>query len=633
MELSVKPTLATPFPKNERYVVDKKTGIRIPKWPDENLEWRSKLLRQAETDMVLRNDLISACAESYNFWVNAFVWTYHQKEFDPETGKAIQVEHSDVPFITWDIQDEFFDELYRSAIKQYDLGIKKSRQMGASWCCAIMIHWFWLFSKQSRKILEMSRVEDYVDKAGNMKALFQKHDYINKWLPEWMRPPNCLPGNRTGNRTKMHLFNELTGSCIDGESTTEHAGSGDDRFILWLDEFAKVQNGQAMRSATADVANCRWVSSTPAGPGTEYARWINSGQIKVFVLPWWEHPQKGAGRYIEQDETTKAYKILSPWYKKEEKRRSPKEMAQEIDMEDIKSGDLFFSSTNIEKHIAIFARDPRTRWNIDFKEGISDDAIPDIIRKRSVDKIAARRSGSGNLKVWCNLLGIRPDQNKTYIFGIDVSKGQGASNSVVSIRCLESGNKVGEWANATVEPYDMARIVCALAIWWGGKRLPMLKWEKNGPGWHFGKNIVKRFCYPYYYKTIITGRVLERETDKYGWQSSRENKELLLREYDRVLAHGGYINPSKEALEEAKQYIYYDNGEIGPVKLVEESSSARKTHGDRVIADALTISDIKMIKTKHSGPIAGLRTAAYRLEIAKRKKRKTHKVIVPFDFR
>ncbi len=630
MDFSIRPQLKEPFPRRDRYVKDPQTGILIPKDEQENITWRAGLLKRAKEDLGFRNELMAASAESYLFWINAFVWTYHQKDIDADTGEAKLVEYSDVPMITWDVQDDALDQLYRSAIEQYDLGIRKSRQMGASWCCLALIHWFWLFSKQSRRILEMSRVEDLVDKAGNMKALFQRHDYINKWLEDWMRPPNCLPGTRSGNRTAMHLFNELTSSCIDGESTNKHAGTGDDRFIILLDEFAKVENGQAMRSATADVSNCRWVNSTPAGPGTEYAKWLSSGQIKVVALPWWEHPEKGAGRYVAQDEVTRVYKIRSPWYDRQVARRSPQEMAQEIDMEDIKSGSLFFVPYNIEKHIAIFGREPRMRFNISFKKDIADEAIPNIIRKADVSKVIAKRSASGSLKLWCPLNGLRPDQTKTYIFGIDISKGQGASNSVVSVRCVETGNKVMEWADANYEPYDMARIVCALAIWVGGRRLPFLKWEKNGPGWSFGKDIVIRFRYPYYYKTVTVGKSVESETNKYGWQSSPDAKRILLDNYDRILAHGGYINPSIEALEEAKLYIYYDSGGIGPASLVEESASAKKTHGDRVIADALTLDNVKVMKVKHEGPEANWKNPEYRLEMARKKRKFKH---VGFDFR
>lgn len=55
----------------------------------------------------------------------------------------------------------------------------------------------------------------------------------------------------------------------------------------------------------------------------------------------------------------------------------------------------------------------------------------------------------------------------------------------------------------------------------------------------------------------------------------------------RAYAHGKFINHSDEALAEALTYIQFPDGSIGPAVLLEESSSARKAHGDRVIADML----------------------------------------------
>jgi hypothetical protein len=73
---------------------------------------------------------------------------------------------------------------------------------------------------------------------------------------------------------------------------------------------------------------------------------------------------------------------------------------------------------------------------------------------------------------------------------------------------------------------------------------------------------------------------------------------LLLDCYERYLAHGGYINHSVPALIECREYIYYPDGGIGPAALFEESPSARKLHGDKVIADALTLEDEDVPKGK-----------------------------------
>ncbi len=597
----LKPTLRTPFPDLQRYWTCPKTGLKVPKNTNENIIWRSNLLTNAEKDPMLQQDLMSACRESLLFWINAFCWTYHQKAIDPITGMEIAVKNEHAPFITWEIQDELFREFLYRLEHPTSILIDKSRDMGASWCGIDFMHWVWLFVPESQ-LLEMSRTKDYVDQPGNMKALFQKHDYINEWLPEWMVPPDVAHGQKY--RTNMHMKNVLNGSCIDGESTNENAGSGDRRKILLLDEFAKVEKGSLIRSATKDVSAFRIVNSTPAGPGTEYARWKKSGQIKVFTLPWYEHPEKGAGRHVYQD-TYNAWQISSPWLLEEAKQRSPKEMAREILMQDTESGDLYFTLDNIKKHKVLFGLEPKQRFHINIDKRLAEDTIKLKIKARDYSAVKLTRGKHGPLRVWCELKQGRPDQSKTYTFGIDIGKGQGASNSVISIKCRETGEKIAEWRDANTPPYAMARVCVALAIWCGGRKpksLPFMKWEKNGPGVDFGKCMVKTYQYPYCYYMDKTGDRSQKKMSKYGWHSSRDAKDELLGNYDRAMAHGGYINHSIFGLDEMESYIYYKDGGIGPAELVEENSSARKTHGDVVIADALTIDDKEFGIIKHEGP-------------------------------
>jgi hypothetical protein len=621
-EKNIKPALKEPFPDIPEKWTCSRTGLIVPKDPVKNLIYRDRLLKKAENDRGMQLDLLAACKESYLFWFNTFVWTFHQDDIDPVTHETIPAINANNPFITWEIQDEMVEFLMDGVVTGKDRGIKKSRNMGASWICVGVFHWLWQFRSDSM-LLEMSRTEDYVDKAGNHKALFWKHDYINKWEPEWMRPPECLPGKK--NRTKMHMHNELNNSTIDGESTTEHAGSGDRRLSVLLDEFAKVKNGQEMRSATADVSPCRIVNSTPAGAGTEYSRWVNSGQIKVFVLPYWEHPDKGQDRHVVQDPVTSEYDIRCPWLDFEETRRSPKEVAQEIKMQDIESGDTIFTTHNIDKHKAIFGRKARVRMSVDLKKDVPNSKVSDIIKRRDLSKVVSKRSKHGPLRVWTNLIAGRPDQSKCYIFGIDVSKGQGASNSVISIKCRETGEKIAEWADANKPPYDLARVAVALAIWCGGRKpigLPFFKWEMNGPGWDFGKIVVKEFHYPHYYRQEVVNTITTKRTKKYGWHSSQDAKKALLWALDRAYAHGGYINHSIESLDEALFYIEYTDGGCGPASFVEESKSARKTHGDRVIADALTIEDGKIPRTAKHSPEYAKNTIGHRRQKAMDRKNK-----------
>lgn len=621
VEESIEPRLKSPFPNVPDLWECPKTGLLVPKDPVKNIQYRANLLAKADDDIILQEDLLAASAQSLLFWINTFVMTYHQFDVIPGTGKRIETVNAHNPFVTWEVQDDLCNLFEECLRKAEDILVNKSRDMGASWLCIAFLHWLWLF-KSDAQLLELSRTEDYVDKAGNMKALFQRHDYINQWLPDWMLPPDVH--YRGKNRSKMHMLNVYNGSCIDGESTTEHAASGDRRLVVLLDEFAKVGNGALMRSATRDAALMRIVNSTVAGPGTEYSKWKNDGTIKVFPLMFWDHPDKGNKRYTYKHPITGIWEIRSPWFDEECKVRSPREIAREILANDLESGSQFFTPGNADRHKFMFGCEPKTRWDIRLKKDVPNSKIKEIIKTKNLKKVEVKRDKNGPLRVWTNLILGRPDQSKDYIFGIDISKGHGASNSVISIKCKQTGEKIAEWRDANTPPYEFAKISVAIAIWVGGrKKLPFKKWEKNGPGLDYGKLMVKEWQYPFYYKDVKIGNIRDKKSKKYGWQSSPEAKKELLETYDRLLATGGYVNHSIWALDEVNLYVYYDDGGIGPAYLVKETQAAKKTHGDCVIADALTLSNKDVPRsTIQDNLIIPERSFGYRLKQFKKKRHK-----------
>jgi hypothetical protein len=610
----VKPQLAEPFPNMPAVWTDPITGLQVPKGLRENLEYRARLLRAAEEDPAFQNDLWAACRDSLLYWVNAFVFTFKLREVDDE-GKQVQALGAHVPYVTWEIQDRHLLKIEDAINKGYDLATDKSRDMGASWDHILVFEHQFLFRPDSI-FLEISNKEENVDRSDNPKSLFWKHRYIRRWLPPWQLPPIT--------DVTMHFSNKANNSKIDGESANTNAATGDSRRAVLLDEFAKVENGTKMRWSTSDVTACRLVNSTQAGPGTEYSKWIKSGQIKVFQMPWWEHPEKGKGRTCVQDPVTLGWEITSPWLRQEELRRSPQEIDQEIKMKSIDSGHTFFESHPIEQHRAMFAKPPTFTRGLDFAKGIAQDVMPGIIARRQLPSIQTVHVGPW--KFWLAPTEKRPDQTKNYIFGVDISKGQGASNSVVSVLCAETREKIAEFADANTPPYDLARIVAAGAIWFGGARNgghPLIIWEANGaPGWDFGRVLVKILQYPNYYVDKASGTARERTGKRYGWHSSQEKKSQLLGILRRAYAQGGFINHCDLALEEALSYVHYDNGGIGPAEFVKESESARMTHGDRVIADALTLLGVEDApQGKPTEPAPPGRSIGYRRQMALAKRR------------
>jgi len=207
----IRPELPTPFPSMPEIWVCPKTGFRVPKLLNANLDYRAKLLARAENDPGMQDDLMWACSESFLFWINAFTWTYHQ--FDVAVGQRIQSRSSHVPFITWEVQHSLCNLLLKCLEDAEDILVNKSRDMGASWLILAFMHWLWQFRPDSQ-LLEISRTEDYVDKTGNMKALFQRHDYINRWQPEWMTPPDVGTRVFCSLQTVIQIKGTIQGVCL-----------------------------------------------------------------------------------------------------------------------------------------------------------------------------------------------------------------------------------------------------------------------------------------------------------------------------------------------------------------------------------------------------------------------------------
>ena len=585
---ATKPELETPFPNFPTMWECPITGLKVPKVPAENLQWRAKIMAAAETDEGLQRELYTACSKSILFWINAFVMTYRVFEEGEVAGELVQAEQSDVPFVTWPVQDKHIKKIEWSIDSAKDLLTDKTREMGATWDHVAAIHHQWQFHGERWLFLEMSRVEKDVDEAGNLKCLFSKHDYINRWQPEWL-----LPGIQ---RRKLNIVNLDTENRIYGESSNKAAGSGSRVRAVLLDEFAKMDNAYSIKSSIRDVSRCLLPNSTPWGAGTAFSTWRLSGRIPVFDLPWWEHPEKGRDRYTVQDDITGKWEIRSPWFDKQVEERDPKEVAQEINRDHVGSGDTYFDTHVVEEHRRMFGRPEDHRRTIRFKDDIAPSAYPSIIGRSQRDRVDVR--AGGDWRIWGGLPEGRPDQTKNYIIGCDPSKGMGASNSVASILCAETREKIAEYACKTVPPHEFARLVCAAALWVGGARKngrPVIIWESNGdPGINFGREIAEILRYPFMWFDRPVGTVRDRRGKRYGWHSDGDKKLDALGLYRRALSTSGIINHSREALDEAVTFIHYPDGSgVGPAEWFNEKSNFRKNHGDRVIADMLCLVGLK----------------------------------------
>jgi hypothetical protein len=589
----------------------------VPKDFERNIEFRKMLVRDGCADRNVAAELVEYCSKDFLFWINAFCMTY-----DPRRTPAV------LPMITYPFQDEAMLE-YFNAYGKYDVLTEKSRDMGATWMHLYIIKWYLDFGYSLTSLIG-SRTEDLVDKRGDKDSLFWKIEFIDKYLPPFLKADIV--------RRHLHFGNAKNDCTVDGCSTNDDLGRGGRRTTILLDEFAAVTNGHAILNATRDVTRCRFYNSTPKGQGGAFYDLRAKGNIKIIRLHWSKHPEKARGMYRWDDKAgkleifnewhgtvrigDKTYKfpeeypfqkdgkLRSPWYDIQCFRAAhPMEIAQELDIDYLGSNHLFFDPIKLDAYKAKYCALPLEVGELSFsvdrggyelrlaKAKLENNEIEavkleKIIKNWNVgviDGFAARKDG--RLRLWRKTEDGKLPTGK-YVVSADVAVGTGSSNSVLNIGDYETSEKIGEFASSTMTPDKLADYAWAIARWLGDCKIV---WEQNGPGRLFGKRLTDPELedglgyYNVYYKRRKGEDINRRSTTIPGWASTNDSKKTLLGAYSRAINEELIRNYSFEALSECDNYIYTATGQVEHSASLHtiDPTGARENHGDRVIADAL----------------------------------------------
>ena len=344
----------------------------------------------------------------------------------------------------------------------------------------------------------MSRSEQLVDSSEDPDALFWKFRYLLN--PERMPGFIVQRGGKMGlvDRT-MHISNKRTHSHIDGRATTSHSGAGGRRNAVFLDEWSRVENARALWETMTDTNKCRIAVSTPL-KGSFFNQQYESGQVKTIFLPWWDHPWKGRGMTWQSAQPSKSampingWYATSPWYEIQRKTRSESDLAENIDCNPKGSRELFFDAGLVEKHTQAWGAEPELAGELFYDTGIDPSQVDENIRARVWESVEfqERRDEAAPWKLWFDLVEeeatgvMRPPQDRAYVAFADVAKGSGASNTVFAIYDAETRENMAEFASSTIAPHMAARLMVAMAHWFGGLVPMLLGWEANGTGIIFG---------------------------------------------------------------------------------------------------------------------------------------------------
>lgn len=557
---------------------------RIP-----DVDWREVRAEQREL-----------CSQDFLYWVNTFVLTY-----DPRLVKATL----ELPFNTYAFQDEALVKIF-NAVGNCDLLIEKSRDQGASWMFLLVFVWFWLYRPRSTFLL-VSRTETLVDSTENPDSLFWKIMFILDHLPPWMCPRYT--------KTNLHLSNKDNGATIDGASTTGNVGRGGRRTAIMLDEFAafEQEDGYKALAATQQVTRSRMFNSTPQGIGNAHYDMAQSEILKLR-LHWSDHPvqsqglyrsEKGKPQLLDKDYWARHHsgadykfvcdgKLRSPYYDRECKRTPIASLiAQELDIDYLGAGSQFFDADRLNFVQTEYVRPPYRVGELDFSA-------------LDCEPVGWKNVRNGRMQLW-----IHPDArddmptDRSYVVGVDIAAGTGASNSCIAAVDCKTGEKVAEFVSPHIRPEDLAGQAVAICRWFAGHtgRGAYLIWEATGPGRQFGARVLELGYTNVYYRRneISIGR---KVTDVPGWWPTRDSKRAMLGELGRAMATGEYIERSKQTLQECREYVYLSSGDVGHSRAHScmDPSGARDNHGDRVVASGLAVlakkEVAKMPETKERVP-------------------------------
>ena len=357
---------------------------------------------------------------------------------------------------------------------------------------------------------------------------------------------------------------------------------GDRRTAILLDEFASVDNGHAALASTGDATNCRIFNSTPKGSGNAFYD-VAHGKMKKIRFHWSSHPEKIQDSYVDA-----AGKTRSPWYDAEcERRTSPVEIAQEIDIDYLGSDNQFFDSDALDGIMKKTVCDPYVICNMEGAGGLNPKSlIP---------------SPEGVLRLW-----VYPDGedqlpgDREYVAGVDIATGTGGSNSVVSVADRHTAEKVAELATPSVRPDVFAEMTLMLLRWFHDA---YVIWEANGPGRIFGDRLIELGYRNIYYRKS-DGKLPASSTQFPGWWASGTSKMSLLGDYRRALFSGDFLNRSKIALTECRQIVFAPGGRVvhSRSEITHAPSGAKENHGDRVTADALCWKAVGEVKRPVAEP-------------------------------
>lgn len=275
-----------------------------------------------------------------------------------------------IPFDTYDFQDDCVRDFQKH---RFNI-VLKSRQLGLSTVSAAYVVWYAIFKKDKNILVIATKLNTAINFVKKVKTMLDG-------LPPWLLLTKFEP-------TKQSIRFD-NGSTITAVPTSPDAGRSEALALLIVDEAAFIRDFDEIWTSlypTLSTGGSAIILSTPNGVGGQYYKlWTEAesgaNDFNPIRLPWNVHPEHN-----------------QPWFDKETRNLTKRQIAQEFLCDFVSSGDTFLQPTEFEK-------------------------------LRGLIKPPILKEGPQNgVWIWKN-----PEQGRKYVISADVSRGDAADFSTFHV--------------------------------------------------------------------------------------------------------------------------------------------------------------------------------------------------------
>ncbi len=371
----------------------------------------------------------------------------------------------------------------------------KSRQMGFTTQAAAYALWH-TFRPGKNVLLLSRREDDSMDILRKVKIMYEN-------LPANLKIPL-----KSSNATTMEFENK---NQITSLPATERSGAGRSANLIFLDEFSAFPAAKdrvagedvwtsILPTISTDPDSKVVVMSTPKGMGNHFANlWHQENGFAKTFFSWTQHPKFKVGLRERTNQTDGYGKYTSDWAEPLIKNMTPSGWAQEFNGDFVQSGRPVFD------------------WNSLIKTEIEPE-----------DK----------------------KYSNHFTCGVDLASGSGDDWHVAQFVCIETGRQVEMYRSKEAldifartvadkcKRYNTAKLAFENNSGYG---LTFMKFIKDYPNLYFQKRPVKRN---------------EKRTDKLGWNTNKNTKELMISDMNIAFINKQLKLTDDVTINECKTYQY-----------------------------------------------------------------------------